>query len=99
MTQLTQDYPVASVALTASDQNVRTTACVFRGLTLCETGASTAHVRVYDNASANSGTLLASIKLASGGSTDLDCYRKAVNGIRVDIVSGTVEGAVFWSAG
>ena len=47
-----------SVALTGSDQAVRTSSGWYRGFVAVETGgSSTAPVRVYDNAAAASGTL------------------------------------------
>lgn len=86
-------------ALTASDQTVVTAGGghgYYYGFVLCETGGSTAHVRIYDN-TANSGTLLDSIKLVAGESVAGWYGPQGLQykiGIRVDVVSGTVEGSV-----
>lgn len=83
-------------ALTGADQNVADQAAQYHGFSIRETAGSTATVRIYDNASANSGNLLDSIQLAANESarewyeTGID----AADGIRVDIVSGTVEGSI-----
>lgn len=85
------------VALTGSDQAVRATAGIYRGYTVVETGgSSTATVRIYDNASAASGTLIGACNLAAGGSADIDVDPVwCVNGIYVDVGgSGTVAGSV-----
>ncbi|MGE5827703.1 MAG: hypothetical protein ACM30G_04975 [Micromonosporaceae bacterium] len=86
-----------SIALTGSDQAVRAAASVFRGYVVIETGgASAATVRIYDNASAASGTLIGAVNLAAGGSADVsgkDLWCE--NGIYVDVGgSGTVAGSV-----
>jgi hypothetical protein len=87
-----------AVALTGSDQAVMTTAAAFRGYTVIETGgSSTATVRIYDNASAASGTLIGAVNLAAGGSADLSIFggQWCKNGIYVDVGgSGTVAGSV-----
>lgn len=86
-----------SVALTGSDQALRTTGGWYRGFVAVETGgASTATVRIYDNASAASGTLIGAANLAASGSTDVHCDPVWVeNGIYVDLGgSGTVAGSV-----
>jgi hypothetical protein len=86
-----------TVALTGSDQAVRTTAGIYRGYTVVETGgADAATVRIYDHASAASGTLIGAVNLAAGGSADVSCDPVWVeNGIYVDVGgSGTVAGSI-----
>lgn len=86
-----------SVALTGSDQAVRATAGAYRGYTVVETGgSSTATVRIYDNASAASGTLIGAVNLAAGGSADVHCDPVwCENGIYVDVGgTGTVAGSI-----
>ncbi|HEY0645516.1 MAG TPA: hypothetical protein VGD39_19020 [Nocardioides sp.] len=77
---------------------MRASASIYRGYTVVETGgASTATVRIYDHASAASGTLIGAVNLAAGGSADLhvDCGVWCENGIYVDVGgSGTVAGSV-----
>jgi hypothetical protein len=92
-------FPSVKVtALTGSDQSVSAVPCTYHGILLCETGGAVAHVRVYDNTT-NSGTLLDSVKLASGESvgTWYERGKRAGTGVYVDIVSGTVEGSVSTS--
>jgi hypothetical protein len=85
-----------AIALTGSDQVIRATHGLYRGICLRETASATAAVRVYDNASAASGTLLDVVALAANGSASLmhEPGIQVANGIYVDIVSGTVEGSV-----
>ena len=86
-----------SVALTGSDQAVRAGNGFYRGYTVVETGGSNAAtVRIYDNASAASGTLIGAVNLAAGGSADVHCDGVWVaNGIYVDVGgTGTVAGSV-----
>ncbi len=86
-----------SVALTGSDQAVRATAGWYRGFVVVETGAAaTATVRIYDNASAASGTLIGAANLAISGAADVHCDPVwCENGIFVDLGgSGTVAGSV-----
>lgn len=87
---------VRSVPLTGSDQVVSAAAAIYRGVTVRETAGAAAVVRIYDNASAASGTLLETIGLAAGA-----CYSVvhpsgvwAEAGIYVDVVSGAIEGSV-----
>lgn len=87
-----------SVALTGSDQAVVATPAVFRGYSVRESGGSNAAtVRIWDNASAASGTLLATVGLAAGGHADV-VYPAGVwadHGIYVDVGgTGSVEGCV-----
>lgn len=88
--------PVTTIALTGSDQVVRASHSFYAGFTLRETAGAAAVVRIYDNASAASGTLLDTIGLAANESAR-ELYLKpvhAANGIFVDIVSGAVEGSI-----
>lgn len=89
-------YPLP-VALTGSDQAVKTTATLYRGFTIRETsGSAAAVVRIFDNASAASGVVLEEIALNPNESRG-EWYGagiQAVNGIYVDIVSGAVAGSV-----
>jgi len=88
---------VRAVALTGADQAVRDTAGVYHGYTVVETAGSAATVRIYDNASAASGTLIGAVNLAANGSADLclNVGQWVTNGIYVDVGgSGTVAGSV-----
>lgn len=69
----------------------------YRGFTIRETAAAAATVRLFDNASAASGGLLATISLASGGSREIIDGDGVWfdNGVFVEIVAGTVEGSIF----
>lgn len=96
---LTQFADVTNTALTATSgtsQDISEVPCTYHGIVLCETAGAVAHVRVYDNQDADSGALLDSIKLVSGESVGTWYERgiTAADGLRVDVVSGTVEGAV-----
>lgn len=64
--------PARAVALTGANQAVFAAPALFRGYSLRETGGSAAAtVRFYDNASAASGTLLATVTIPTGGSADV----------------------------
>jgi hypothetical protein len=85
-----------AVALTGSDQIVRATATIYRGITVRETGGAAAVVVLYDNASAASGTIIEEVSLGADESVS---YMHPVglytdNGIFLDVVSGDVEGSV-----
>jgi hypothetical protein len=72
----------------------------FRGITMHVTGAAAAKVRLWDNASAASGTILGTWELtASGADSFVDLMytpgRQFVRGLFLELVSGTVEGSVF----
>lgn len=88
---------VRTVALTGSDQAVSVAAGIYAGFAIRETAGATATVRLYDNASAASGTLLDTIALAANESAR-EYYLPGgiwcVNGIYAKIVAGTVEGSV-----
>ncbi|GIH76143.1 hypothetical protein [Planobispora longispora] len=86
------------VALTGADQVVRTTSSIYRGLTVRETtGGAGAVLRVFDHASAASGTLLQTVALGNGESLTVvhPAGLWAIDGIYVDVVSGAVEGAIY----
>lgn len=87
-----------TLALSGSDEALRTTQTIFRGYTVIETGGSdAATVRFYDNASAASGTLIGAVNLAAGGSADVSIHGGlwCTNGIFVDVGGdGTVAGSV-----
>jgi hypothetical protein len=87
-----------AVALTGSDQAVKTSHAIYRGFSIRETsGSAAATVRVYDHASSASGTLIDTIQLAAGESAR-EWYDGGgiwvENGIYVDVVSGAVEGSL-----
>lgn len=86
-----------SIPLTGADQVVRAAITEYRGYTARETGGSAATVRIFDNASAASGTLLDSFDVPAGSSRSAfyDPPLQAVNGIFVDVGgTGTVEGSI-----
>lgn len=88
---------LGSVALSGADQVVSSGPALYRGITLRETtGMMGASVRVYDNPSAASGTLLEVVGLNGGGSVSLlhPVALAAQTGIYVDVVSGAVEGSI-----
>lgn len=85
------------IALTGSNQAVSANRVYYRGFAIRETsGSASAVVRIYDNASAASGTLLDEIALNAGESAR-EWYESgiwAANGVYVSIVSGAVAGSV-----
>ena len=87
------------VALSGTDGAVRAAATQFCGFSVRETGGTNAAtLRLFDNASAASGTLVASISLAAGGSLTVP-YPIAVEckaGLYADFGgTGTIEGSVY----
>jgi hypothetical protein len=72
---------------------VLATASTFRGLTLSSVAGAT--VNIYDNASAASGTVLASVIIGANGSAHIDIADgvRCENGIYLD-TAGTVVGSV-----
>jgi F0F1-type ATP synthase alpha subunit len=87
--------PASAVALTGSDQTVRTSAANYAGFSIRETAGATAVVVIYDNTSA-SGTVLEAISLAANESAR-EFYPGGIwanTGIFVDVVSGAVAGSV-----
>jgi len=89
---------VRHIALTGSDQAVSPRAAIYSGYTVVETGGTdTATVRIYDNASAATGTLIGAVNLAAGGSADLavPAGQWCENGIYVDVAGdGAVAGSI-----
>lgn len=91
------DVAARAVALTGSDQAVSAVPTVYRGFTLRETAGAVATVRLYDNASAASGTLIDSVALAAGESRSIWLASGGIlttAGLYVKIVAGAVEGSV-----
>lgn len=86
-----------ATALTGSDQVVSAVPSLYYGFSIRETsGSASAVVRVYDNASAASGTILEEVSLAAAESAR-EYYAngiRAVNGLYLDVVSGAVAGSV-----
>ena len=89
--------PTHAVALTGSDQVVRAGVAYYRGFSIRETsGAAAAVVRIYDHASAASGTVLDEISLDAGESAR-EWYESGIwasSGVYIDVVSGAVAGSV-----
>jgi hypothetical protein len=90
------DEVVLPVQLTASDQQVAAGRTKYWGMVVRETAGSTAVVRVYDGTSA-AGILIDTVALAAldEGPTAIHIGIQCMTGVFVDIVSGTVEGAIF----
>lgn len=88
--------PARAVALTGSDQAVLDKPGVYRGITVANTGAAAGTVKVYDNASAASGTLVETIALAADASLSVmyDDGIWVTEGLFVDVADGTFEGSV-----
>jgi hypothetical protein len=88
--------PANSIALTGSDQTVRTGISVYRGFVVRETAGAAASARVYDGTD-NTGTLIDVISLAPNESAR-EYYGEGglwcATGIYVDILAGTIEGSV-----
>lgn len=88
---------VTAYALSGSDQALVTKAGRYKGLTVRETAAAAASVVLYDNASAASGTIIATVALAASESVNIDIEGDGIlfaNGVYVD-VTGTVQGSVY----
>jgi hypothetical protein len=90
--------PAHPVALTGSDQALRAVGPgVYRGFAIRETAGAVATIQIYDNASAATGTLLDTIRLAANESAREWYGNDGIwfqNGVYVKIVAGTVEGSV-----
>lgn len=90
---------VKTVALAAGV--ARAVACAYHGITVAETlGVSGAVIKVYDNASAASGTIIDEVRLGAGlsNSTWYDRGIACVNGIFVAVSgAGTAEGSLRYS--
>ncbi|GAB2836327.1 hypothetical protein GCM10027176_45820 [Actinoallomurus bryophytorum] len=72
--------------------------CTLRGLSLRDTSGSGNTVKIYDNASAASGTVLYAYALGTSGATTppvtIDGGLRAVNGLYLS-TTGSVEGSVW----
>lgn len=71
---------------------------VLAGYTLRETAGAVATVRLWDNASAASGTILATVALAANASAVSIADSGGIwfnAGVFAQVVAGTVEGSVF----
>jgi hypothetical protein len=91
----TRAYATA-VPLAGGSQQISATPAVYCGFSVRETAASTAVVRIWDNPSAASGTILEEIALAAGESAR-EYYAAgiwAASGIYLQVVSGAVAGSV-----
>lgn len=88
----------SSVNLTGSNQSVITRPVRYCGFSIRETAGSTALVRIFDHATAASGTVLDEVALAAGESArefyGSDGAPMAQAGIYVQVVSGSVAGSV-----
>jgi hypothetical protein len=85
-----------AIALTGADQVVMAGGALYKGFTVRETVGAVAVVRVWDNATEASGTVLEEIALAANESAR-ECYTDGIwasAGIFVDVVSGTVAGSI-----
>lgn len=84
-------------ALTYAAGALSAKASIYRGFTIRETAGAAAVVRLWDNAAAAAGTLLATIALTANQSKDFDNHMGvwAANGVFAETVSGAVEGSVF----
>lgn len=87
------------VPLTGANQAVMAGPAIYRGFTLREAAvvAAAATVRIWDNPSAASGTLLEVVELPADGSAQAfysDGGIRAHLGVFVEVVAGTVEGSV-----
>lgn len=91
--------PWVAKACPSSSAVVRGVPGVFGGYALRETGGSSAVVvRLYDNATTNSGTLVATINVPAGGSvsSEMNWGVRCLAGIYAAVSgSGTVEGSIF----
>ncbi len=89
--------PATAVALTGVDQTI-TTPMIFMGLLIDDEAAGTCRIHVHQGTSV-AGIMVAAITVSSNGS-DLIWYGPngilCPNGIFINVVSGTPEGAVFY---
>ena len=84
-----------ATAVTGAGQVVAAGPATYRGYSLSATTAAV--VRIFDNPSAPAGILLDTIALAANTSAQAwygDGGLRAVQGVYVQVVSGTVEGSV-----
>lgn len=86
-----------SINLTGANQQVSTGKGRYRGFSIAETtGSATARVRIFDSTSA-AGTVLEEVSLTANQSAREyypDWSFAVVNGIYVQVVSGSVSGSV-----
>ena len=71
--------------------------CTFRGCSIRDTTGSANTVKIYDNASAASGTVLLAVELAGDASVPplaIPAGVRAVNGLFLE-TTGAVEGSVW----
>lgn len=70
---------------------------IYGGYSLRETAGAAATVRLWDNASAASGTIVATIALVANASRDFIAPQgvRFANGLFAEVVTGTVEGSVY----
>lgn len=83
------------VALTGASQAIASGPAFYRGYSLMATAAAV--VKIWDNPSAASGTLLDTIVLGANASAQAwydGGGLRAATGVFVQVVSGTVEGSV-----
>ncbi len=75
------------------------TPTTFCGYSIRETAGAAAVVRIWDNASAASGTLLATVGFPAASASQTKYFGaegvRAENGIFLETVSGAVEGAIY----
>jgi len=89
-------HAVRAFPLTGSSVVVSANPAIYAGFTARETAGAVATLRVWDNPSAASGTLLETIRLAANESAR-EYYVGGVfaaAGVYVEVVAGTVEGSV-----
>lgn len=85
-----------AVSVTATGA-VSAAPCSLRGASIRDTSGATNTIRLYDNASAASGTILLTVQLAANASIpplSIPNGIRAVNGIYLS-ASGAVEGSVW----
>ena len=89
--------PWIPTSLPASSKAIRSGAGQLGGFSVAETAGSTAKIRLWDNATSASGTLVATIPLtANAGLTkEFKWGVRLTNGLFVEVVSGAVEGSLF----
>ena len=88
--------PANAVAVTAAGV-VLAAPGMLRGASIRDTSGATNTIRIYDNASTNSGTILLSVQLAANASIPplaIPNGVRAVNGLYLH-TTGAVEGSVW----
>ncbi len=87
----------ATAVAAAKDTAAYNLPCTFRGCSIRDTSGSTNTIRIYDNASTNSGTILLTVQLAANASIpplSIADGLKANNGLYLS-ATGTVEGSIW----